>query len=477
MLHRIVRENLATFLAEAADRYPSGELPAFIAAEFDRYLRCGILRHGFARVRCPSCSDELLVAFSCKNRGVCPSCCARRMADTAAHLRDYVLPSVPVRQWVFTLPKRLRFLLAWRPTLISLALRLFLRALFSWQRRCARRQGVKDPLCGAVTMIQRFGSALNLNLHFHTLVPDGAFHEDADGQMLFHPLGPPTRSDLSRLLRKIVPRLLRKLGAEDLPEQAERMAALCQSLQSGSTKAVPDPPRGLCVLAEGFSLHAGVFVDELDGDALERLARYCARPPLALRRLSLAQDGQICYRVKHAAPGAPRLLRLTPTQFLGRLSALVPPPRSHLVRFFGVFGPHSKHRQRIVPKDPAGAPEQQEQDASLHPPNTDSVPKLPKASGALPSPKPLRGPYRLPWATLLRRVFAIDVLHCDRCGGRRRLVALIQTPKVAEKILAHLGLPTHAPATLAARAPPHDPEQLGLFAHDGIDPIPPNWHD
>ena len=150
MLHRIVRENLATFLREAADRYPSGELPAFISEEFSRYLRCGILRHGFARVRCPSCRDELLVAFSCKNRGVCPSCSARRMADTAAHLRDYVLPSVPVPQWVFTLPKRLRFLLAWRPKLISLSLRLFLRALFAWQRRCARRQGIKDPRCGAV---------------------------------------------------------------------------------------------------------------------------------------------------------------------------------------------------------------------------------------------------------------------------------------------------------------------------------------
>ncbi len=303
LLHRIVREHLATFLADAAERYPSGDIPANIRAKFERYLRCGILRHGFARVRCPSCRDELLVGFSCKNRGVCPSCCARRMADTAAHLRDYVLPSVPVRQWVFTLPRRLRFLLVWRPKLISLVLRLFLRALFAWQRRCARRQGVTDPLCGAVTCIQRFGSALNLNLHFHTLVPDGVFYEDADGQMLFRPLDPPTRSALEKLIRKIVPRLLRKLGAEDLPEQAEGMAALAQSLQSGSSKAVDDPPRGLCVLAEGFSLHAGVFVDELVGDALERLARYCARPPLALRRLSLAEDGQILYRVKHAAPG------------------------------------------------------------------------------------------------------------------------------------------------------------------------------
>jgi len=120
LLHRIVRENLASFLTEAAERYPSGDLPEFIGCEFERYLRCGLLCHGFARVRCPTCRDELLVAFSCKNRGVCPSCSARRMTDTAAHLRDLVLPEVPVRQWVLTRPKRLRFLLAWRPKLISL---------------------------------------------------------------------------------------------------------------------------------------------------------------------------------------------------------------------------------------------------------------------------------------------------------------------------------------------------------------------
>ena len=208
LLHRIVREHLATFLAEAAERYPSGDIPANIRAEFERYLRCGILRHGFAQIRCPTCRDELLVAFSCKNRVVCPSCSARRMADTATHLRHWVPPLVPVRQWVFTLPKSLRFLLAWRPKLISLALRPFLRALFAWQRRCARRPGVNCPLCGAVTMIQRFGSELNLNLHFHTLIPDGVFFEDGDGEVQFQALPPPTRGELEKLVRKIVPRLL-----------------------------------------------------------------------------------------------------------------------------------------------------------------------------------------------------------------------------------------------------------------------------
>jgi transposase-like zinc-binding protein len=80
-------------------------IPRFVEAEFERYLACGILAHGFARVRCQDCGDELLVALSCKGRGFCPSCTTRRMHDTAAHLVDGVLPHVPVRQWVLSLPR------------------------------------------------------------------------------------------------------------------------------------------------------------------------------------------------------------------------------------------------------------------------------------------------------------------------------------------------------------------------------------
>jgi hypothetical protein len=76
---------------------------------------CGILCFGFGRARCASCGQGFVVAFSCKGRGVCPSCNGRRMAQTAAHLVDRVIPPVPVRQWVISVPKRLRCFLADRP--------------------------------------------------------------------------------------------------------------------------------------------------------------------------------------------------------------------------------------------------------------------------------------------------------------------------------------------------------------------------
>ncbi len=383
------------------------------------------------------------MAFSCKNRGLCPSCAGRRMADSAAHLRDSVFPAVPVRQWVLTLPMQLRFLLAWRPKLIGLTLTLFLRSLFAWQRRCARRQGISKPLCGAVTCIQRFGSALNLNLHFHTLVPDGVFFEDSEGNVQFHPLPPPTVPDLEKLARRLIPRLLKKLAAEPAQtEDADWMHLLTRYLQSQSSRAAPtmDRPRGLRIFAEGFSLHAGVCVSDLDGDALERLARYCARPPLSLHRIAVDPDGQILYRAKHSAPGAARRLHMSPTQFLGRIAALIPPPRSHLVRYHGVFAPHSRHRARIVPdhsKRPSPTP--------TTPPDTTSPHTLPPSRS------------RLDWASLLRRVFAIDVLHCDRCGGRRQLLSMITEARTAQKILNHLGMPAQAPFQSPARAPPPIP--------------------
>ncbi len=72
-------------------------LPEFVKDEFEAFLGCGILAHGFLRVRCVDCAHEKLVAFSCKRRGFCPSCGARRMTQSAAHLVDEVIPRVPVR--------------------------------------------------------------------------------------------------------------------------------------------------------------------------------------------------------------------------------------------------------------------------------------------------------------------------------------------------------------------------------------------
>ncbi len=104
-------------------------LPAYITQEFEAYLKCGRLEHGFLRVRCETCHDEKLVAYSCKKRAFCPSCGARRMTESAALLVDEVLPHQPMRQWVLSVPFPLRFLFASQPAVMGKVLGIVYRTI------------------------------------------------------------------------------------------------------------------------------------------------------------------------------------------------------------------------------------------------------------------------------------------------------------------------------------------------------------
>ena len=97
LLYRTVQTHLATWLA-LQDDGTGGGAPAALEREFHRYLECGILAHGFARARCADCGHDFLIAYSCKGRGVCPSCTTRRMVEIAAHLAEHVIPCLlPLR--------------------------------------------------------------------------------------------------------------------------------------------------------------------------------------------------------------------------------------------------------------------------------------------------------------------------------------------------------------------------------------------
>ena len=168
-LYRCVQEHLETWLAQCREGHDDGPVPPYVEREFRRYLECGVLAHGFARARCGDCGHDFLIAFCCKGRGVCPSCNARRMVATAAHLTDHVLPALPVRQWVLAVPKRLRYFLQRDADLQGAALRLFLRVVEQCLRAHSPGSGPATRL-GAVAFIHRFGSTLNAHLHFHCVV-------------------------------------------------------------------------------------------------------------------------------------------------------------------------------------------------------------------------------------------------------------------------------------------------------------------
>jgi hypothetical protein len=127
-LYRLVQQHAASFIAHT-EASTGAELPRFIKDEFDALLECGILAHGFLRLRCGECGHDKLLAFSCERRGFCPFYGARCMSRTAAHSVDLVTSPVPVRQWVLSPLIPLRVLLADQPELGTLVPQVVQRVL------------------------------------------------------------------------------------------------------------------------------------------------------------------------------------------------------------------------------------------------------------------------------------------------------------------------------------------------------------
>ncbi len=216
---------------------------------------------------------------------------------------------------------------------------------------------------------------------------------------------------------------------------------------------------------DGFSLHAGVRVHENDRVGFERLCRYAARPPFALHRLTAGPEGKLVYRMKRPRGGSLFLL-LTPDELLARIATLVPPPRAHALRYHGVFAPNARVRAQVVQEQVADAAQL---DARCPRTTSTEAPAAPHGSG--PPHRSAQARTRVPWAELLQKVFAVDVLACPRCGGRLEVIAYIAEPEVAKQILDHLGLEAQAPPLAkAACDAAADPDAGPGPAYDLVDP-------
>jgi len=339
-----------------------------VREEFEAFLRCGVLEHGFLRVVCQHCHAERLLAFSCKKRGFCPSCGARRMAESARHLVEEVFGPRPVRQWVLSVPVPLRLLFASKPETIGPVLGIVHRVIARW---LADQAGVERSTaqCGAVTLIQRFGSALNLNIHFHMLWLDGVYQEDIEQPQRkprLHRARAPTSAQLTHLAGKIAHRVCRHLTRQGWLEgedesaflsdragcddglDALRMSSITYRIATGkhagrkvaTLQTIPadnGSPEGGAGKVGGFSLHAGVAAEAHESQKLERLCRYIARPAISEKRLSLSPQGRVRYQLKTPWKNGTTHVEFEPVEFIAKLAALVPPPRAHLTRFHGVF--------------------------------------------------------------------------------------------------------------------------------------------
>jgi len=457
--------------------------------EFRRYLECGLLSGGFARLRCPECGDEKLLAFSCKGR-ICPSCWARRTADTAAHLVDRVLPEAPYRQWVLTFPWQIRFLLAVDHEFLSEMLATFTRTVFAWQRRRGRAAGLVGGETGSVTFIQRFGGVLNLNPHFHSLQPDGLFVPSSSSDAVeFVPLPPPTDEELTLLATRLAARLA-EVARRHVDDEGLLMAAFSDEDKACHASAVEalvlpfaldrdavhDDPgkKPLCARVGGISLHAARRVEAHDREGLERLCRYGLRAPFSTDRITLEEDGRVRYRLHRPwpGPGGRTDVVMDPVAFLRRLAALVPSPYVNLTRYYGVFANRSKYRKLLSAPPAAVGP------ASSEPAPPEPLAAPPASSGTPPrTGTDSRRPRRVPWARLLKRVLDVDALTCRRCNVPMVVLAFLTDPPVVKRILDHLHLPSVPPPVAPARRRIDDNSSLALSTDEFHDDWGPGSGD
>ncbi|MGB5446583.1 MAG: IS91 family transposase [Psychromonas sp.] len=442
LFYRLVEQYYPAFKASLENQ--GRNIPRYIQQEFDDFLRCSRLEYGFLRVRCESCHHEHLVPFSCKRRGFCPSCGARRMVESAALLVDEIFPEVPVRQWVLSFPFQLRFLLARYPELMGKLLGIIYRALSSYLIKKAEHTKATAHT-GAVTLIQRFGSALNLNIHFHMLFLDGVYVENNNGKQSFKQVKAPTHSELNTLVHTLSQRIANFLEKRGLLERDaentwltldEEDDDLLTQLHGHSVtyRIATGPQQGRKVFTlqtlpnrgednsykqvaqtAGFSLHAGVVAQVHQRDKLEHICRYVSRSAVSEKRLSLTANGQIRYELKTPYRNGTTHVIFEPLDFIAKLAALVPKPRVNLTRFHGIFAPNSKHRAQVT--------QGRRRKAVLY------------KNGCQNNCERKQG---MTWMQRLKRVFNIDIERCEHCGGHVKVIASIEDPAVIAHILEHL---------------------------------------
>ena len=492
VLHCAVRAELETFVGELRDN-GRAPLPRYVVQALRGYLRCGDFAHGFSRYHCDRCDHDLLVAFSCGKRSICPSCGVRRMDEVGAELVDRIMPELPYRQWVLSVPWDLRALAARKADVLTALIRCLWRAL---RKELVTANGNRDAEPGAITFVQRFGGSLNLNVHLHVIVPDGVFVRDGAG-VRFVPVTP-DRSMVERVVGRTRKSMLRWLGKKGYladeagPEQEPGGLERCQqiALHYGELVGLPsaasktgkshfDTKRHGSRHArtlDGFDLEANVSIAHGDDEGRERVVRYCARPAIALEHLRRLPDGKYSYRTKYTRQGRTHRV-MTGTELMARLCALVPPPRYPLLRYSGVFSAAHTLRSLVVPKPPEPS------SRGCRPVATDRpLPSPTERPPQLDDQEPstehceLRSPFiltdahlrrlldgllvmkssRADWASLLKRSHGLDVTDCPSCHGRLRLLAVVNDKSEARRFLRHLGRPSEPPTISRARDPTLD---------------------
>ncbi len=371
-----------------------GQLRPVVEQTVDRFLACGIYRHGFARIRCPDCSQEYLLAFSCKTRYFCPSCQAKRVAAFVEWVTGELLEPVAHRQLVWTIPKVLRPAFRRDRKLLG---ELSRSAWYSLRQYFQHALG-SDTMPAAVFAIQTYGDQLNFHPHLHSLVAEGGWGRD---DRTFQPL--------SWLDSDILSAMFRQQVLDMMVKQHRLSSAFAHKISNWRHS--------------GFQVHCGRPVEADDRQALQRLAAYLLRPSFAATRLRYEPGtGQVHYGT---AKGVAR--SLDALDWIARVIAHIPDPGEQMVRYYGWYSNASRGKRRLAGLAVAASTPSDERETEA-----DCFSRARRQS----------------WARLLRKIYEVDPLTCPRCLGPMKIVSVIEQPETIRQILQHLKLwekPQRAP--------------------------------
>jgi len=460
-LYRLINSHYEDFQRVYAERYQRryGYWRPAIGEAVRRFLRCGDPAAGFARVRCRDCRHEIFVAFSCRRRCFCPSCHQKRSLIFADQVAHEICAPVPHRQYVFTIPKRLRIFFRFDRRLLGGLMRLAWETI---EQAYCEALGTDDVVPGVISGIQTFGTLAHFHPHVHAIVSDGGFTRDGSGRFIC--AAPLDMTQVRQLWEDRVFHLLLEAGKIKL-ELVEQIRSWKHS---------------------GFSVDGSVRLLAGDTAALYRLAQYMARCPFSLARVAKVTDsGQVIYRAEkpECRPfpkpasrdlfgGVPRNFQVFDAlDFLAEVTQHIPDKGEHLVRYYGWYS----HRCRGVRAAQSG----------------DNPPRIDRRLLEDAKTEATRRRRARSWAALIQRVWEVDPLKCAKCGGQMRVISFIEArqEEVIRRILEHCGLwlgplpglPPTRPPPVQKRPPPPRDVQLVLDPEFAQEPAisgssPPGRH-
>ena len=465
ILHEVVTRTWPRIVSDYA--VADKKMPYHVVQEMENYLKCGMLEFGFIHLACSDCGKERILGYSCKKRGYCPRCGARRREQTADRIENEVWPTgAGARQWVLTFPPQIRAWLANSPLLFGDVINVVTDRILYYYASSATGflspNKWSRPAGGAISFIQRYGSSLTRNPHLHIIFLDGAWVKGPEGLQFEAHRGFSTESmfavieDIYRHVFEVFKDhgYVREDGEGEAPEEYENMVhPFCPRASKAFRRKsrlakrpdyhLEDPDR---ISVEGFanirykyfSLHAAVKIEGPDREGLKNLLRYAARSAVNLTQLSYVTPedpsrSEIELEMKRDWKDGTRTIIFSQTNLVESLAALTPPPWFNMVRYHGLFAPNHAWRSFAVPM-PKRRNVWSDQDDK-------HKPALVAPAGSVKPPPE----YWIRATQLMFRSLGINPEICS-CGGRMKVKGSVTDATSIAEILTRLDLvPTGPP--------------------------------